>query len=93
MVGAGWSMAGCGVVVVDRDSCIRCPMLQVDPRMITRLDETGEDLQTRRQRGSRGWIVEMECIEITLTFLHRKRSEAQRLDQRTASLGIPTFRR
>jgi hypothetical protein len=75
-------------------SCIRCPMLHVDPKMITRLDEIEEDLRTRRLRAeAEGWIGEMEGIEITLTFLHGTRSEGRRLDQRTASLGIPTFRK
>jgi integrase len=72
-------------------ACIRCPMLQVDPKMIDRLDEIETDLLARRARAeAEGWLGELEGIELTLTFLNGKRTEAQRaLKQGPIELGMP----
>ena len=72
-------------------SCIRCPMLHVDPKMIVTLDEIEEDLLSRRRRAQpEGWLGEIEGIELTLKFLAGKRAEAQRT-QRAAmtDIGMP----
>jgi site-specific recombinase XerD len=72
-------------------ACIRCPMLQVDPRMIPRLDEIEADLKRRRKRAAdEGWIGEIEGIDLTLSFLDSKRSEAIRWDRRRIPLEIPS---
>ena len=75
-------------------ACIRCPMLQVDPVMIGRLDEINEDLITRRVLAeTRGWVGELEGIDLTLRFLHDKRGDAQRLARLgPTDLGIPVIR-
>lgn len=63
-------------------ACVRCPMLQVDPKMIPRLDELEEDLLRRREQAEqRGWLGELEGIDLTLTFLKDKRDEARRLSR------------
>lgn len=71
-------------------ACIRCPMLHVDPKMVTRLDEIEEDLLLRRQRAeTEGWHGEIEGLDLTLTFLRSKRQEAIRLPRNTTQLGMP----
>ncbi|GAP55141.1 hypothetical protein AHiyo6_17060 [Arthrobacter sp. Hiyo6] len=61
-------------------ACIRCPMLQVDPAMIDRLDEINTDLIARREVAqTRGWLGELEGIDLTLQFLQDKRADAHRL--------------
>lgn len=73
-------------------ACIRCPMLHVEPKMITRLTEIETDLASRRERArSEGWIGEIEGIDLTLTFLRRKRFDAERLSKQTTALGLPDF--
>lgn len=73
-------------------ACVRCPMLEVDPKMISRLDELEQGLLGRRDRAeSEGWRGEVEGIEMTLAFLRGKREEAVRLTRRTpVSLGMPS---
>ncbi|MFI8489416.1 tyrosine-type recombinase/integrase [Streptomyces rubrogriseus] len=76
-------------------ACIRCPVLRVNPQMITRLEEIEVDLLARRARAeSEGWLGETEGIELTLTLLRQKHSEAMRLSgmPRTVDLGIPAPR-
>lgn len=75
-------------------ACIRCPMLQVDPVMINRLDEINEDLITRREQAeTKGWLGENEGIDLTLRFLQDKREDAQRMARLCPhDLGIPVVR-
>lgn len=72
-------------------ACIRCPMLQVNPKLLARLDELEKDLMLRHQRAmEEGWLGELEGIEQTLVFLRTKRDEAVRLTQRSpVHLGLP----
>jgi hypothetical protein len=75
-------------------SCIRCPMLRIDPAMIGRLTEIETDLISRRVNAvERGWLGETEGIEMTLRFLRDKRNDATRLSQQPrVILGIPQTR-
>ncbi|MFE1147665.1 tyrosine-type recombinase/integrase [Streptomyces albidoflavus] len=75
-------------------ACIRCPMLQISPKMISRLDDLETDLVARRARAqTEGWAGELEGLGLTLQLLRAKRDEAQRRAQRsTVDLGIPTRR-
>jgi hypothetical protein len=58
-------------------------MLNVNPKMISRLDELERDLLTRRQRAeTERWLGEIEGIDLTLSFLRAKRDQARRLSQR-----------
>ncbi|SEB87604.1 Phage integrase family protein [Streptomyces sp. TLI_105] len=76
-------------------ACIRCPVLQIDPKMLHRLDELEKDLVLRRKRAeNEGWLGEIDGIDKTLAFLRGKRIEAERIRQRTAvHLGLPQVRR
>ena len=48
-------------------ACVRCPVLQVDPKMLPRLDELKEDFVARRGRAEHeGWLGEIEGINLTL---------------------------
>ncbi|MGA4846450.1 tyrosine-type recombinase/integrase [Streptomyces sp. G5(2025)] len=75
-------------------ACIRCPMLQVNPKMLPRLAEIEKDLLMRRKRAEEEhWFGEVEGIDTTLTFLRAKQAEAARLLQRPViDLGLPTPR-
>nr|WSX47750.1 site-specific integrase [Streptomyces sp. NBC_00974] len=76
-------------------ACIRCPMLQVNPKMLPRLSEIEKDLILRRRRAEdEQWLGEIEGIDMTLTFVRTKQADAARLTRRTpVILGIPTVRR
>lgn len=73
-------------------ACIRCPMLQVNPKMLPRLAEIEKDLILRRKRAEEEqWLGEIEGIDLTLTFVRTKQADAARLSRRaTVTLGIPT---
>jgi hypothetical protein len=39
-------------------ACLRCPMININPKMLPRLDEIEDDLQARRNRAEHeGWLV------------------------------------
>ena len=75
-------------------ACIRCPMLQVNPKMLPRLAELEKDLLLRRKRAEEEqWLGEVEGIDATLTFLRAKQADAARLFKRPViDLGLPTSR-
>lgn len=65
--------------------------------MIDRLDEIYADLHTRREHAqTKGWLGEIEGIDLTLRFLADKRADTLRLARLTQDtvtpLGIPTIR-
>jgi hypothetical protein len=54
--------------------CIRCPMLQVNPKMLPRLDELETDLLDRRSRAEQeGWLGEIDGRDLTLHLLRQAR--------------------
>jgi hypothetical protein len=59
--------------------------------MIGRLDEINTDLIARRELAqTKGWLGELEGIDLTLQFLQDKRADAHRLGP--TNLGIPAIR-
>ena len=47
-------------------------MLDINPKMLPRLDEIENDLQARRSRAAHvGWLGEVEGLDLTLTFLRQ----------------------
>jgi integrase len=74
-------------------ACIRCPMLQVNPKMLPRLAEIETDLILRRKRAEEEqWLREIEGIDMTLTFVRTKQADAARLAHRNpVALGIPAL--
>ncbi|BEL12875.1 site-specific integrase [Actinoplanes sichuanensis] len=70
-------------------ACIRCPMLNINPKMLDRLAELEEDLKARRERAqAEGWLGEIEGLDLTLRFLTDKRQQATRLNQVTGTVGL-----
>jgi hypothetical protein len=70
-------------------ACIRCPMLRINPAMLTRLAELETDLQTRRDRASaEGWLGEIEGIDLTLRLLREKQATAERISADNATSGV-----
>jgi hypothetical protein len=69
-------------------------MLNVNPKMLARLNDLEGDLLARRQRAeSERWLGEIEGIDLTLNFLRTKREQAQRLSNRPLiQLGMPPTR-
>jgi hypothetical protein len=62
-------------------------MLTVNPKMLPRLDELEADLVQRRDHATaNGWKGEIEGIDLTLTFLRSKRTQARR----AVNLGMPS---
>lgn len=74
-------------------ACIRCPQLNINPKMLPRLDELEADLHRRRAHAeTEGWIGELEGLDLTLTMLQQKREQAQRIARiDPVDLGIPTI--
>jgi integrase len=72
-------------------ACLRCPVLQIAPGMLPRLQEIETDLVARRSRaeGER-WLGEIEGIDLTLEFLRDKRNQAERA---ATFVGMPVIRR
>lgn len=68
-------------------------MLQINPKMLPRLDELEADLTSRRHRAEQeGWLGEIEGIDLTLSFLRSKRHQTRRLNQHgTVKLGMPSL--
>lgn len=56
------------------------PMININPKMLPRLDEIEVDLLVRRARAeAEGWLGELEGIDLTLSFLRQKRDQTRRL--------------
>ncbi|MGX1612579.1 tyrosine-type recombinase/integrase [Micromonospora chalcea] len=74
-------------------ACIRCPVLELSPGMLPRLNEIEDDLLGRRRRAEQErWLGEIEGIDLTLTFLAQKREEAlRRQPAGPAFLGLPAI--
>ena len=66
-------------------------MLHVDPAMLPRLEELDDDLVSRRAIAvARGWLGEIEGIDLTLKFLRDKKAETRRVaGQNVVDLGLP----
>lgn len=80
-----------GTPCAHEHACIRCPMLHVNPAMLTRLDELEADLIRRRDQATeQGWRGELEGLDLTLSFLREKRDQARRLTMpAVVHLGLP----
>ncbi|MEG8184603.1 phage integrase family protein [Nocardia terpenica] len=71
-------------------ACVRCPMLNINPKMLPRLEEIEQDLLDRRARAEQeAWLGEIEGIDLTLTFLRQKREQTQRLARLTQAGPVP----
>nr|WTB34987.1 recombinase [Streptomyces sp. NBC_00830] len=69
-------------------------MLNVNPKVLGRLNELEADLLTRRERAEdEGWSGEIEGLDLTLALLRTKRDATERLVRKPLiDLGIPVPR-
>lgn len=65
--------------------------VNINPKMLPRLDEIEDDLIARRARAEQeAWLGEVEGIDLTLAFLRQKREETKRLARiAPVDLGTP----
>jgi hypothetical protein len=79
-----------------REACIRCPVLQIDPRQRGRLIEIIQNLRGRisEARGN-GWLGEVEGLQVSLDAATAKLNSLSRApaDGRSqlVDLGLPVF--
>lgn len=72
-------------------SCIRCPVLRVDPGQRRRLEEIRDNLIARIAEAEReGWLGEAENLGVSLAHANDKLAQVD-LRAATINLGIPTF--
>lgn len=72
-------------------ACVRCPMLRPDPAQLPRLLEIITNLEARiREATDRGWLGEVEGLQVSLDGAQQKLDQMQRLATRsTVHLGMP----
>ena len=80
-----------GTACQHEHACIRCPVLQVNPKMLPRLREIEKDLVLRRKQAEdEQWLGEIDGIDKTLVFLQNKLAETERAMRRSVvDLAMP----
>ncbi len=81
---------------IHEHSCIRCPMLRIDPAQRHRLEEIRDNLINRiAEAGREGWTGEAEGLRVSLDAANNKLAQAGLTQARRAEhvhLGIPAYR-
>jgi integrase len=81
-----------GTSCIHEHSCIRCPMLRVDPAQRHRLRDIRASLITRIAEAEReGWTGEAEGLKVSLAAADARLAEAGARRNRAADLGMPAF--
>ena len=84
-----------GTSCIHEHSCVRCPLLRVDPAQRQRLIEIRDNLTARIAEAERqGWHGEAEGLRVSLAATKEKITQTDSTVQRHAAaveLGIPTF--
>jgi len=75
-------------------SCIRCPMLRVDPAQKDRLVAIRDNLLARiAEAQAQGWAGEAEGLKVSLAAANNKLAQLELgAARRAANLGLPAFR-
>src|SRR5215467_13571237 len=82
-----------GTSCIHEHSCIRCPMLRVDPGQRHRLHQIRDSLAARITEAEReGWTGEAEGLKASLAATDGKIAEAAARRSTAADLGIPAYR-
>ncbi|MDX3526965.1 site-specific integrase [Streptomyces sp. ID05-39B] len=84
-----------GTTCQHENSCVRCPVLRVDPTQRPRLEEIRSNLHERTTEAEHeGWLGEAEGLRVSLAATESKLAQLDDRRRRatTISLGIPTFR-
>jgi hypothetical protein len=81
---------------IHEHSCIRCPLLRIDPAQRHRLEEIRDNLRARINEAEReGWTGEAEGLKVSLAAATSKLTQADLTAARRAeavSLGVPAYR-
>jgi integrase len=81
---------------IHEHSCIRCPLLRIDPAQRGRLEEISDNLRARIAEAEReGWTGEAEGLRVSLDAATSKLAQADLTAARRAeavNLGIPAYR-
>jgi hypothetical protein len=81
---------------IHEHSCIRCPLLRIDPAQRHRLEEIRDNLHARIAEAEReGWTGEAEGLKVSLAAAASKLAQADATVARRAEhvhLGIPAYR-
>lgn len=84
-----------GTSCIHEHSCIRCPLLRVEPKQRQRLADIRDNLVARIAEAEReGWLGEAEGLRVSLAAAKEKLVQADRVVQRrntAVSLGMPSF--
>jgi hypothetical protein len=85
-----------GTICIHEHSCIRCPLLRIDPAQRPRLASIRDSLTARIAEAEReGWTGEAEGLKVSLAAAEAKLAQADGLIARRAAavgLGIPAYR-
>ena len=85
-----------GSSCIHEHSCVRCPLLRIDPAQRHRLQEIRDSLTARIAEAEReGWTGEAEGLRVSLAAAEAKLAQADGLLARRAAavdLGIPAYR-
>jgi len=81
---------------IHEHSCIRCPLLRIDPAQRHRLENIRDNLLTSITEAVReGWTGEAEGLKVSLNAANSKLAQADLTEARRAEhvhLGIPAYR-
>ena len=81
-----------GTSCIHEHSCIRCPMLRVDPAQRQRLRDIRASLIARIAEAEReGWTGEAEGLKVSLAAADARLAEAGARRNTAADLGMPAF--
>ena len=85
-----------GTSCIHELSCIRCPLLRIDPAQRGRLADIRDSLLARIAEAEReGWAGEAEGLRVSLSEANNKLAQADNAAARrseTVNLGIPAYR-
>jgi integrase len=83
-----------GTACIHEHSCLRCPLLRVDPAQRPRLTDLRDNLAARIDEAQReGWLGEAEGLKVSLAAAEHKLAQLDDLARRrsTIHLGMPGF--
>jgi hypothetical protein len=85
-----------GTSCVHEHSCVRCPLLRIDPDQQARLLDIRDNLTARIGEAQReGWTGEAEGLKVSLAAANAKLAQVDGLVSRrdtAVHLGVPAFR-
>jgi hypothetical protein len=83
-----------GTACIHEHSCIRCPLLRLDPAQRPRLASIRDNLITRIDEAHReGWTGEAQGLQVSLAAANQKLAQLDQIAARRATihLGMPAF--